>query len=52
MIGGLIAPGDTMTVQFFRLFGSEPTYVSRPILGSNCSPASWLSFETKLVEFG
>lgn len=26
MIGGGIAPGDTMTVQYFRMFGSEPVY--------------------------
>lgn len=26
MIGGLIAGGDTMTVQYFRMFGSEPVY--------------------------
>lgn len=26
LIGGGIAPGDTMTVQYFRMFGSEPVY--------------------------
>lgn len=26
LIGGLFAAGDTMTVQYFRMFGSEPVY--------------------------
>lgn len=26
LIGGGFAPGDTMTVQYFRMFGSEPVY--------------------------